>query len=134
MIGLVVASHGHLAQELLATAEQIVGPLHQTIACSVEPGASPEEIKRGLRESIERVDSGEGVLVFADLIGGTPCTTSLSFCKARALEVLTGVNLPMLLKANALRSKTPVLKDLAHGLTEYGKKSITCATDGLRVV
>ena len=103
MIGLVVASHGHLAQELLATAEQIVGPLNQTIACSVEPGASPEEIKAGLRESIERVDSGEGVLVFADLIGGTPCTTSLSFCKARALEVLTGVNLPMLLRAVSYR-------------------------------
>lgn len=134
MIGLVVASHGHLAQELLATAEQIVGPLPQTAACSVEPGASPEDIRRGLREAVERVDAGDGVLVFADLIGGTPCTTSLSLCKARTLEVLTGVNLPMLLKANALRAKSAELKELAHGLAEYGKKSITCATDALRVV
>lgn len=129
MVGLVIASHGRLASELMATAEQIVGPLKQTESCSVPPGASPEDIKRSIREAVHRVDTGDGVVVFADLIGGSPCTQSLSLCQQQRLEVLTGVNLPMLLKANALRSQSQSLKELAHGLAEYGRKSITCATD-----
>jgi PTS system mannose-specific IIA component len=132
MFGLVVASHGHLAAELVATAEQIVGTLPHTATCSVEPGASPEDIRRSIGDAVKQVDDGGGVIVFADLIGGSPCTQSLSLCREAHIEVLTGVNLPMLLKANSLRSLAHSLTELAHTLAEYGKRNITCATDSLR--
>lgn len=131
MVGLVVASHGRLADELVATARQIVGEVPHVATLSVEAGASPEEIKARIKEAVRSVDDGEGVLVFADLIGGSPCTQSLSLCQQARIEVVTGVNLPMLLKANSLRGQVG-LRDLAHQLAQYGQKNITCASDLLR--
>jgi PTS system mannose-specific IIA component len=131
MVGLVVASHGHLADELVATARQIVGDVENIATLSVEPHSSPEEIRARIKEAVKSVDDGEGVLVFADLIGGTPCTQSLSLCQLARIEVVTGVNLPMLLKANSLRGQVPLL-ELAHQLAQYGQKNITCASDLLR--
>lgn len=134
MIGLVVAAHGHLAQELVSTASAIVGELPQVATFSVEPGASAEDIRRRIHEAVSTVDTGEGVIVFADLIGGSPCTQSLSLCQRDFIEVLTGVNLPMLLKANSLRSGgTPgSLRSLAHELAAYGQRNIICASDAIR--
>lgn len=131
MVGLVVASHGHLAEELVATARQIVGEVQHVATLSVEPGSSPEEIRARIKEAVKSVDDGDGVLVFADLIGGSPCTQSLSLCQQARIEVVTGVNLPMLLKANSLRGQLPLL-ELAHQLAQYGQKNITCASDLLR--
>lgn len=131
MVGFVVASHGQFAAALLATAQQIVGPVARAVACSVDTAASPEEIRQSIGAAIKEVDEGAGVIVFADLIGGSPCTQSLSLCRQQRLEVLTGVNLPMLLKAQALRAGGSPLSELAHTLVEYGRRSITCATDRL---
>src|SRR5438309_1982501 len=83
-----------------ATAAQIVGPLAQVSTCSVEPGASAEEIRDQVHEAVQRVDRGDGVVVLADLYGGSPCTASVSLCQTSNLEVVTGINLPMLLKAS----------------------------------
>lgn len=134
MVGLVVASHGRLAEELISTARQIVGELPHVVSCSVDTSASPEDIKVQLKNAVKAVDEGDGVIVFADLIGGSPCTQSLSLCRMNRMEVLTGVNLPMLLKANSLRNAQPrvSLDVLAHELAQYGQKNITCATDLLR--
>jgi PTS system mannose-specific IIA component len=128
MVGLVVAAHGHLADELVATAEQIVGKLPAVSTCSIEPGASPEQIRQQMSLAIRAVDSGEGVIVMADLIGGTPCNQSLNLCRQHRLEVLTGVNLPMLLKASSLRQESMALEELAALLATYGQKNITCAS------
>jgi PTS system mannose-specific IIA component len=136
MVGLVVAAHGQLAAELIATAEQIVGGLSQVASCSVAPGTAPEELRLQLRQAVKNVDGGEGVIIFADLIGGSPCMQSLSLCQQAKLEVITGVNLPMLLKANSLRATVGggalPLRDLAHELAVYGQRTITCATDAVR--
>jgi len=134
MVGLVIASHGHLAEELVSTAAQIVGQLPKVATCSVQPGSSAEDVKTQIREAVSAVDDGDGVIVLADLIGGSPCTQSLSLCRQARLEVVTGVNLPMLIKANALRSAPArvSLEELAHELTAYGQRNITCATDVLR--
>lgn len=132
MIGLVVASHGHFGAELLATARQIIGDLPQATSCSVEPGTAPEELSARLRRAIADVDQGDGVVVFADLIGGSPCTQSMRLCQQARLEVITGVNLPMLLKAGSLRQTVTDLQALAGQLTSYGQRSITCATEQLR--
>jgi PTS system mannose-specific IIA component len=132
MVGLVVATHGHLAEEMVATAEQIVGKLSAVATCSIAPGASPEDIRARMREAVDEVETGEGVIVLADLVGGTPCNQSLSLCQECQLEVLTGVNLPMLLKANSLRNEGLPLTDLARALTQYGQKNIVCITERLR--
>jgi PTS system mannose-specific IIA component len=93
---------------------------------------SGEELKLQLREAVKSVDDGHGVIVFADLIGGSPCMQSLSLCQQALLEVITGVNLPMLIKANSLRKSDVSLHDLALQLTEYGRRNITCASDAVR--
>lgn len=134
MVGLVIASHGHLAEELVSTARQIIGDIQGIATCAVEPGVSAEELRGHLRKAVLSVEDGDGVIVFADLMGGSPCNQSLSLCRHAKLEVITGVNLPMLIKASSLRASTPKipLPDLAHQLASYGQRNITCATDALR--
>lgn len=132
MVGLVIAAHGRLAEELLATAAQIVGDVPAATACSVAPDTSPEQLRATIREAVNRVDQGDGVIVFADLVGGSPCTQSLSLCQQAKLEVVTGFNLPMVLKASLLRNSGRSLADLARELASYGQRAITCATDQLR--
>ncbi len=133
MVGLVVAAHGHLANELVHTAEQIVGTLSAIESVSIEPGASPEEIREKLRTAVRRTDDGSGVIVLADLFGGTPCNQSLMLCNTCQLEVITGVNLPMLLKAHSLRADPDLrVTEMALALAQYGQKNITCATALLR--
>jgi PTS system mannose-specific IIA component len=133
MVGLVVAAHGRLADELVHTAEQIVGALPNVRTCSIEPGASPESIRRTMMDAVHALDPENlGVIVLADLFGGTPCNQGLNLCQECRLEVVTGVNLPMLLKANSLRREPMALSDLAIALTHYGQRNITCATALLR--
>jgi PTS system mannose-specific IIA component len=137
MVGLVVASHGRLADELVATAEQIVGKLPAVATCNIEPGTSVEDLRAKMRRAVEGVDQGEGVIVMADLFGGSPCKESLMMCSEGGcqngkLEVLAGVNLPMLLKANSLRSEELPLPEMASQLASYGQRNITCASALLR--
>lgn len=133
MVGLVVATHGRLADELVATAEQIVGKLGAVATVSIQPGSAPEVIREQMKKGVHSVNDGHGVIVLADLFGGTPCKESLRLCQHEQIEVLAGVNLPMLLKANSLRAENLSLSDLAHLLAQYGQKNITCASDLLRV-
>ena len=132
MVGLVVATHGRLAAEMVATAEQIVGRVEAAATVSLEPGAGPQEIREKMRAAVDSVDQGDGVIIMADLFGGTPCKESLMLCQGGKLEVLAGVNLPMLLKANSLRAESMPLADLAHALTQYAQRNITCASDLVR--
>ncbi len=132
MIGLVIASHGHLAEAFVETAEQIVGPIEGLACCSVERGTSPEAMKTQLKEAIAKVSQNDGVLVMTDLLGGSPCMNSLSICLQLTLEVVTGVNLPMVLKAASLRQTTLSLSQLAGDLAQHGQRSITCASERLR--
>jgi mannose PTS system EIIA component len=132
MIGLVVAAHGRLAEELVATAEQIVGPIAGVKTVGIEPGSTPDAIRQKMREAVHDLDAGEGVLVLADLFGGTPCKESLMLVNKEHLEVLAGVNLPMLLKAASLRKENLPLPELARTLAAYTQKNITCASELLR--
>ncbi len=132
MVGLVVAAHGRLADELVATAEQILGSLGAVETVSIEPGTSPETIRKQMRAAVHGLDSGEGVLVLADLFGGTPCKESLMLCQKEHVEVLSGVNLPMLLKATSLRKEPIPLAEMARALAAYTQKNITCASELLR--
>ncbi|MCP3139285.1 MULTISPECIES: PTS sugar transporter subunit IIA [Pyxidicoccus] len=132
MVGLVVAAHGRLAEELVSTAEQIVGKLPAVATCNIEPGTPVEELRAKMKQAVARVDEGEGVIILADLFGGTPCKESLMMCQRMNLEVLAGVNLPMLLKANSLRSEQMSLPEMANQLASHGQRNITCASALLR--
>jgi PTS system mannose-specific IIA component len=131
MVGVVVASHGKLAEELLRTAEEIVGRLERCVAVSVDARVSMEEARARLQHAIVAVDDGEGVLVLTDMFGGTPANLALTFLDAR-VEVVTGVNLPMVVKLSTLRSEQTPLPALAEAIAAYGGKNITLASELLR--
>ena len=97
MIGLVICTHSNLAEALLTSAEMIVGSIPQSTAIGVHPGDSPEEIHSRLSTALEAVNEGDGVIVLCDMFGGTPSNISLTFLGPKT-DVVTGVNLPMILK------------------------------------
>ncbi len=131
MVGVVVATHGLLADELIRTAEAIVGKLEQMRTVSVGPTSSMEETRERFKEAIREVDGGDGVLVLTDMFGGTPANLALTFLDEK-IEVLTGVNLPMLLKLTTCRSENLALQATAQMLTTYGQKNISLASELLR--
>jgi mannose PTS system EIIA component len=131
MVGLVVATHGNLAEELLRTAEGIVGKLEQCEAVSVGAGTSMEESRARFADAVHRVDAGDGVLVLTDMFGGTPANLALTFLDEK-LEVVTGVNLPMILKLATARADNVTLQGAAELVTGYGQKNITLASELLR--
>jgi PTS system mannose-specific IIA component len=131
MVGIVVATHGRLAEELIATAEGIVGRLERCQAVSVGAGASMEEARTRLGEAIAAVDAGQGVLVLTDMFGGTPANLALTFLDEK-IEVVTGVNLPMLLKLATARAEELSVAAAAELITGYGQKNITLASELLR--
>lgn len=131
MVGLVVATHGRLAEEMLRTAEGIVGRLEQCEAVSIGAGASMEDARARLAEAVKKTDTGEGVLVLTDMFGGTPANLALTFLDEK-LEVVTGVNLPMILKLSTARAEKLTLQAAAELVTSYGQKNITLASELLR--
>jgi PTS system mannose-specific IIA component len=131
MVGLVVATHGRLGAELIATAEGIVGTLQQCRGVSIGATSSMEEARASLGEAIEAVDTGEGVLVLTDMFGGTPANLALTFLDEK-IEVVTGVNLPMLVKLATARAGGIALAQAAELITGYGQKNITLASELLR--
>jgi mannose PTS system EIIA component len=130
MVGVVVASHGRLAEELLRTAETVVGPLAQVRTVAVV--ASDPEVRHKVADAIRAVDGGEGVLLLTDLLGGSPTQLCLSFLDERQVEVVTGVNLPMMLKLVSLRATGKPIGALARELAGAGQKSIEHASKLLR--
>jgi PTS system mannose-specific IIA component len=130
MVGLVVATHGQLAAELVRTAESIVGPVARAVAVSVDASTSVEEARARLAAAIHQVGAdGEGVLVLTDMFGGTPSNLALTFLDER-IEVVTGVNLPMLMKLATTRGTG--LAAAAELATTHGQKNITLASALLR--
>lgn len=122
-IGGVVVSHGQLANELLAAAETVVGELGHLRAVSIGWHDDVELAKEEISRAIEEVSDGVGVLLLTDMFGGTPTNISAMFIRENEVELITGVNLPMVLKI-ASQNKETNLADLAKAVEEQGKKSI----------
>src|SRR5512146_190110 len=131
MVGVVVATHGQLAEELIRTAESVCGKLEQCRAVSVGTPGAMEDARGRLAEAIRGVDTGDGVLILTDMFGGSPANLALTFLDER-LEVVTGVNLPMLMKLSTCRSAGAELHDVAQMLAAYAQKNITLASELLR--
>ena len=131
MVGIVIVTHLKLGEELLAVAELIVGKLEPFQAVSINPTEGVEEIKEKISEAVRRVDRGKGILILTDMFGGTPSNICLSFLKEWKIEVITGVNLPMLLKL-ATSEEERDLAELADFIRTYGQKNINLASEILK--
>ena len=127
-VGVIVCTHGGLATSLVDTAEEVFGPLEHIAAVALSARATHEELERQLSTAVSRVDRGSGVLALVDILGGTPSNLALRLSCERRLEVVAGVNLPMLFKAVEGQSRD--LRGLAETVREAGARHIVLATTG----
>jgi PTS system mannose-specific IIA component len=127
MIGLVLVTHGRLALELRLATEHVVGPQESIRAVCIGPDDDMEVRRREILESVEAVDEGEGVIVLTDMFGGTPSNLAISIMDKADVEVIAGVNLPMLIKLASVR-KTQNLSDAVESAQEAGRKYISVAS------
>lgn len=126
MIGLLIVTHCDLGKEFLNAAEFILGRMESTDVISITQASDSEKIHKSIEEKIALLDKGEGVLILTDMFGGTPSNLSLSFLQNEKVEVLTGVNLPMVIAIAQNRSSLK-LSELAEKAQEAGKVSISLA-------
>lgn len=126
MIGLLIVTHCDLGKEFLNAAEFIVGRLEGVEVISITQSSDSEKIRKTIEEKIKTLNKGKGVLILTDMFGGTPSNLSLSFLKDEAVEVLTGVNLPMVIAIAQNRTRMS-LSELAEKAQEAGKASISLA-------
>jgi PTS system mannose-specific IIA component len=131
MIGVVVVTHGQLAVELLNAAETIVGDLPQFAAVSIGWHEDTHDAREEISQAIGRVQRGQGVLILTDMFGGTPSNLAMTFLAEQNVEVITGVNLPMLIKLAGLGEQADLL-GAARDMREHGRNAIWVASDLLR--
>jgi PTS system mannose-specific IIA component len=130
MIGLVLVTHGRLAVEFRAALEHVVGVQTQIETISIGPEDDMEQRRQDILSAIGRVDSGRGVILLTDMFGGTPSNLAISVMKAGSIEVVAGVNLPMLIKLASVRDEKP-LADALVDAQEAGRKYINVASQVL---
>ncbi len=128
MIGVVVVTHGQLATELVNAAEMIVGDLPQFAAVSIGWHDDANDARDEIGEAISRVQGPSGVLILTDMFGGTPSNLGITFLESQRVEVITGVNLPMLIKLASLQSSSDLL-GVAREMREHGRNAIWVASD-----
>ena len=130
-VGVVLVTHGQLAAELLNAAEMIVGDLPRFAAVSIGWHDDVSLAHEAIATAIAKVDAGGGVLILTDMFGGTPSNLGLACLEAGRVEVVTGVNLPMLIKLAGLNEQASLL-DAAREMREHGRNAIWVASDLLR--
>lgn len=132
MIGIVIVTHSQLGDALIEAAEFIIGKRPEAlVSVSIDLNESADMLRRKIAEGIKKVKSEDGVLILTDMFGGTPSNLSYSFLEEGQIEVLSGVNLPILIQAANTRTKVNLIK-LAVKLEAFGKKSISLASGLLK--
>lgn len=132
MIGIVLCCHGQMGQGMRDAAEMIVGAQDQLHVVAVNPGVGGNEILESLNMAVKEVDKGDGVLLLTDLFGGTPTNIACALLGEANIEVVTGFNLPLLIRALTSRVETRDLPELARLASEYGRRHISVAGDLLQ--
>jgi PTS system mannose-specific IIA component len=127
-VGVVIVTHYRLGEEFLQALRLIVPGAPGFVAVGIEPTQSVEEMRGSIAQALARADQGQGVLVLTDMFGGTPSNISLSFLAEHKVEVVTGVNLPMLIKLATLSEPKP-LAELAVFIKSYGQRNISVASE-----
>lgn len=132
MIGLVIATHGNLGAALVESVQMIIGPVRNARAVSVTHDTSMEAVREAIQTAVSAVGAdGNGVIIATDMFGGTPANVSMTFLEPQRVEVMTGVNLPMLLKFFNSQENLG-LDELAVILKSYGQQSIALASEYLQ--
>ena len=127
MIGLVIVTHGRLAEEFLSAMEHVVGHQRAVEAICIGPEDDMERRRQDILEAVDRVDDGQGVILLTDMFGGTPSNLAISVMDRAKIEVVAGVNLPMLIKLASLR-QSESLERTVLGAQEAGRKYINVAS------
>ena len=127
MIGMVLVTHGRLAAEFVAALEHVVGPQTHVAAVCIGPEDDMEQRRQDILDCVRAVDSGDGVVLLTDMFGGTPSNLAISVMDRAKIEVVAGVNLPMLIKLAGLRQSEGLQRSVA-GAQEAGRKYINVAS------
>ncbi len=130
MIGLVLVTHGNLASEFVNAMEHVVGPQSAVAAICIGPDDDMEARRAEIAEAIKSVDAGAGVILLTDLFGGTPSNLAISLMEPGRVEVIAGINLPMLIRLEGARKNMKVVAAVAAA-REAGKKYISVASEVL---
>ena len=127
MIGMVLVTHGRLAVEFIAALEHVVGPQRNVAAVCIGPDDDMEKRRQDIVRSVAEVDDGSGVVLLTDMFGGTPSNLAISIMDKAKIEVIAGINLPMLIKLASLR-QGETLANAVRGAQEAGRKYINVAS------
>jgi PTS system mannose-specific IIA component len=127
MIGLVIVTHGRLAEEFVAVMEHVVGAQQNVAAVCLAPDDDLDAKRAEILQKVKNVDAGKGVLILTDMFGGTPSNIAISVTEEKKIEAVTGINLPMLIKLASVR-QTESLSQAAQSAMEAGRKYINAAT------
>ncbi len=130
MVGIVVVSHGKLAGALISSVQSLVGNLEKIRGVQIWSKDAEDEVKHRIRKQMAEVDDGDGVVILTDILGGTPTTASLSFLEDDRVEVVTGVNVPMLVTLASYR-KGRSLKEIGSLVRKSGRRGIILAKEVL---
>jgi PTS system mannose-specific IIA component len=130
MIGILIVTHQELAEALMSVWDLILGRQEGIAAVSLDPNAPPEVSRQQIQRGLSQVNNGNGVIILTDMLGGTPSNLTLSFLQEGKVEVVTGVNLPMLMKLAHIREQDN-LQEVALALKQSGQKGITVASEVL---
>jgi len=130
MIGVVLVTHGNLATELVKVMEHVVGPQDQLTTITIEPDDDMEKRREDILNSVQFVDKGLGVIILTDMFGGTPSNLAISIMEQAKIDIIAGVNLPMLIKLASVRS-TENISDAVAQAREAGQKYIMVASQVL---
>ena len=128
MVGILIVSHGRLAEALISSVQFLVGSLQKIKGVSIWPKDKEKEVKDRIQKEIEEVDDGDGVVILTDVLGGTPTNLSISFLENEKVEVVTGVNMPMLLTLSSYR-KGRSLREIGKLVKKSGRRSIILARE-----
>ncbi len=131
MIGILIVTHKELAEALVNVCDLILGRQEGVTALSLDPNASPEECRQQIQRALAQVNNGDGVIILTDMLGGTPSNLTLPFLQEGKVEVVTGVNLPMLMKLAQIRQESNLL-EVAAALKKSGQKGIAMPSEVLR--
>jgi len=132
MIGIIIVTHGNLGKVLLETAEMIIGSkIENCIDVSINVNENADGLRDKIKQAIKKADNNQGIIILTDMFGGTPSNLSYSFLEEGKTEVLSGINLPVLIRASELRKRLP-LPEVAQRIETFGKKSISLASGILK--
>src|SRR6202166_926848 len=129
MIGILLVTHGRLAEELRAAALTIAPGLERIVAVALEWSETGEDAREKIRRGLDQADEGDGAVILTDMFGGTPTNLTLSFLKKDRVEIVTGVNLPMVLKCASLQGSGKPVAEVARLARDRGQRSICVASD-----